>query len=116
MICSALTYLIQHSHNVGFYTANRALWHGASFAEPRCPFTSELQDWEADRMHEGKAGSIAHMLSGGNGFPHNHLQTHMARACFDVGVKRERDDMRSLSFWQASLANCRADMYRRFDV
>ena len=106
-----LCYTLSNINDPGFDPAS--LMRGASFTEPT---RANLANWEIDRIHEGKDSSILNMQAGGNGYPPCRLQTHMARAAFDVGVKRERDDMRSLNFWSASLKNCQLDMHRRFSV
>lgn len=104
MLCHALANIVGSS---------QLLLRGSFVSEP---VKSNLHAWELDRIHDGKEGSINHMLAGGNGIPDNSFVTHMARAAFDVGLTRERSDLRALHFWQASLANCQADMHRRFSI
>jgi hypothetical protein len=105
MLCHQLILIVNSS---------AALLKGSFAREPA--YVGTLHAWELDALHTGKDTSINHSLAGGNGFGQCYFKTHMAKAAFDVGQTIERRDLRSLKFWQESLANCQLDMHRRFQV
>jgi hypothetical protein len=112
LLCSSDARGVRGAHVNSF--TQQALLRGSLAREPA--FKADLHAWELDAIHTGKDASISHNLAGGNGFAECHYQTHMATAAFAAGQAIERRDLRSLLFWQKSLANCQLDMHRRFQV